>query len=656
MFVHSMVDATALGDLSNAELTAYAGDLSRFIGSPPCRCVLGLHLVEFLTRSEREGSREAWQALPAQLRDSMDALLALAGSGDATVSIDLLDMHACAQSDACRRVAPALATLLASAFALLPERSVDSDVRAAQIPRTFFRGENARKLKPKKQYEIALLAPQIARLAARLGTTCVVDVGAGQGHLARTLAARFGLDVVGVEQQEHNSRMAQKAAERVDALWGDRLRRGTHGFAWKQAVAFQRARALRRAVAALRLGGSRRSPSSDAPALPVPAPAPRAPRTEIDVRVPRAAAEGSNTALAGTEAKDESAFVLPPVSVIGDLSNGTGKRSAPRRRRRGAKGRGAGAERSRATAAPLRAGSFRSVNLRIDRTTDLSVLRQLSVATGNDRCVVVGLHACGDLTVDILRLFARDSAQCEESRAIAGVCVVGCCYNGLSATSFPLSAALQHTSRNVVSLEHVMTRIALNLACHPKSPLASRAPIPAAPTGAADVAAALAAAPAGGLERMAARLRVVFSGTDAESVEQVAALYSRALLSYVFADVFPDVSAEPWRFRIATGAKDMSPFSHYFEVAVRDHVRRPLPPPGATGAYSAAALNAQYDGGAQDCARLGLLWALRLAIAPLIEALLIVDRLLFLREIDPAARLCTVFDPHRSPRNVAIAC
>ena len=37
-------------------------------------------------------------------------------------------------------------------------------------------------------------------------------------------------------------------------------------------------------------------------------------------------------------------------------------------------------------------------------------------------CMIVGLHTCGDLAVNILRLFCDISA-------IKAVCVVGCCYN-----------------------------------------------------------------------------------------------------------------------------------------------------------------------------------------------------------------------------------
>ena len=47
-------------------------------------------------------------------------------------------------------------------------------------------------------------------------------------------------------------------------------------------------------------------------------------------------------------------------------------------------------------------------------------------------------------------------------------------------------------------------------------------------------------------------------------------------------------------------------------------------------------------------------YVLRLLIAPLWEALLLLDRLLFLRERGYAAQLLPLFDPTLSPRNYAV--
>lgn len=61
--------------------------------------------------------------------------------------------------------------------------------------------EFSRHVKPKKKYEIQQMSLQIAQLSAKTGTTFVIDIGSGLGHLCRILAYDYGLNVVGVEAQ-----------------------------------------------------------------------------------------------------------------------------------------------------------------------------------------------------------------------------------------------------------------------------------------------------------------------------------------------------------------------------------------------------------------------------------------------------------------------
>ncbi|XP_058808607.1 methyltransferase-like protein 25B isoform X2 [Phymastichus coffea] len=55
-------------------------------------------------------------------------------------------------------------------------------------------------VKTKKRYEIDVISKIAADCASKAGCTCVVDVGAGMGHLARVLAYRYDLKVTCVEQ------------------------------------------------------------------------------------------------------------------------------------------------------------------------------------------------------------------------------------------------------------------------------------------------------------------------------------------------------------------------------------------------------------------------------------------------------------------------
>lgn len=53
---------------------------------------------------------------------------------------------------------------------------------------------------------------------------------------------------------------------------------------------------------------------------------------------------------------------------------------------------------------------------------------------------------------------------------------------------------------------------------------------------------------------------------------------------------------------------------------------------------------------------IGPYWSLRAALGPLLETLILLDRLLFLQEQGGAleAYLLPIFDPNISPRNVAV--
>ena len=75
-----------------------------------------------------------------------------------------------------------------------------------------------RHIKPKKRHELQRLSSVIAAVAAphppsRAPT--VVDIGCGQGYLARMLAYEHGLDVVGVEAAQSNTDTAAAKAERL---------------------------------------------------------------------------------------------------------------------------------------------------------------------------------------------------------------------------------------------------------------------------------------------------------------------------------------------------------------------------------------------------------------------------------------------------------
>ncbi|XP_046434641.1 methyltransferase-like protein 25B [Neodiprion fabricii] len=73
-------------------------------------------------------------------------------------------------------------------------------------------------VKPKKKHEIEIMAKIIADCAASAKSECAVDVGAGIGHLARTLAYRHEMCIICVEQQSLLSEQARKLDTQFESI------------------------------------------------------------------------------------------------------------------------------------------------------------------------------------------------------------------------------------------------------------------------------------------------------------------------------------------------------------------------------------------------------------------------------------------------------
>ncbi|WAR00351.1 RRNAD-like protein, partial [Mya arenaria] len=71
-------------------------------------------------------------------------------------------------------------------------------------------------VKPKKQHEITNLGKVIYELSREIGCDHVVDVGSGLGHLARLLAFGFGLNVTSVEAADTHAPKATKYDREID--------------------------------------------------------------------------------------------------------------------------------------------------------------------------------------------------------------------------------------------------------------------------------------------------------------------------------------------------------------------------------------------------------------------------------------------------------
>ncbi|XP_074709408.1 methyltransferase-like protein 25B isoform X2 [Strix uralensis] len=217
---------------------------------------------------------------------------------------------------------------------------------------------------------------------------------------------------------------------------------------------------------------------------------------------------------------------------------------------------------------------------------------------GGSRVLVTGLHACGDLSPALLRHFAR-------SPSVAAVASVACCYMKLSTAPAPLGCPLGYPlSTWVAGLPgHQLSYRAREGACH-------------------------------ALEEYAGRL-------DGESGRLRAHCYRAVLETLIRA-------ADPSKKRPGVQTVKKSHALTFPQYARLGLPRVGLDP--ATVPLDSEAVVAMLE----QQHKVVAFFSLTLLLAPLVETLILLDRLLYLREQGFPCALVPLFDPRFSPRNLVL--
>ena len=269
-------------------------------------------------------------------------------------------------------------------------------------------------------------------------------------------------------------------------------------------------------------------------------------------------------------------------------------------------------------------GSFSSVRWRLPVDTGrAALLDALRPAVRQRRLVLVGLHACGDLSPTLLRCFAEGAA---DDDAVAGVVSVGCCYHRVTQARLPLSSTLREATR------------------------------------AAEAAADAAALPAAPLSESARHLAVQAVGrwppphTPMKTTRQRwrQHLWRCVLELQIRAARHGEEESElahgwmPRDGNVGPTPAHVASFEAYAAVALE---RLGLP------AADPAALAALWQANAHHERRLAAFVALRGVLAPVVERLLLLDRALYVHEAAGGGvrvALLPLFSPVDSPRNTAV--
>lgn len=303
--------------------------------------------------------------------------------------------------------------------------------------------------------------------------------------------------------------------------------------------------------------------------------------------------------------------------------------------------------RSCAACAHLVVGSMAAVACRLDwggeGASPLAALLREHLGTAH--VLLVGLHACGDLTPGLLRAFLA----CE---AVVAVVAVGCCYNLLTDGREDGEGGAERSAADSV-LEATAAAVAQR-------------------RGTATAAAAVllpASAPGHGfplsahVQNMVPPLRLGRRGRSlaCQSAARWACgggapkppvlrhMLVRAALEAFRARLLPRLPAEALRRVTVAGCEDEAGWAAHARAALLEAglPAEELPTP--------AALDGFWLEHVKPYARLLLPFlALRSSLAGPLEAAIVLDRLLLLREAGTEARILPIFDAEQSPRNLAL--
>lgn len=422
-------------------------------------------------------------------------------------------------------------------------------------------------VKPKKQHEINNLGQVVSLLSQAAKTSAVVDVGAGLGHLARLLAFQHNLRVTTIEAANGH---APKASE-----FDKDLRKNIYKVKLKKRKQIS---ANKDTSSPQTLGNNLNNGSSYLEGSP---------SSKGTQRLSKDLDEMKNLRLASHESSGvHQSFAESTLSI-----NGRG-----------------GSFSIVDTEMPRHVICTVEPNIAADQFLDIMLHRGESDAetsmeqeSTDASFVLAGLHACGDLTPTLLRVFLN----CPTARGLASV---SCCYMKMTASSrspkykldnFPMSSFLRDLPYLCLSYE------AREMACHFADSYYQRL---------------------------------------LENPPHLKSHSYRAALEKLLKSICPSFKSGQARITSKIG-----PDLTFYQYALNNLQKLGI------------GIETVPDDLMQECMELTGGWervvafyTLRLSLAPLVETLLLYDRALFLLENGVSSLLVPIFDPNISPRNFAL--
>ncbi|XP_064627763.1 probable methyltransferase-like protein 25 [Lineus longissimus] len=466
----------------------------------------------------------------------------------------------------------------------------------------------------KKCHEVDIMAEICARLARYMDINEVVDVGSGKGYLSSRMALMYGLKVIGVDASQSFTNSANKRNENLGKRWDEFVKTAKAKVTENEN---QSPKCLRS------VGDFASSSACDQDIGCDKNPHSGSRDTSEDKKIAVGVTEISDKMehLNATPSMDHGAKNQPKIidsdGLLDKMSSGcecgeTGGdpslcafcKDMLLSRRDIPENSGACSE--------TRPGVYIPLTQFIDSKTDLKSLvkEHLGSSAGNGQVLLTGLHTCGNLAPSMLRIFS-------ENDAVGSICNVGCCYQHVEEEFFPNPF--------------------LHVGGDDPVPNESGFPMSSYLTGRqvklGRNARMLASQP---MDRIAA------GGINSQK-----SLYWRAILQQILIDLTGTVRKD---WQIGKICKKCPTFNVY--------VRKALKKLGMQDQYKItdAKIQEYLMKFPAEEKKVFAFFQLRACFGPVVEAVVLMDRLLFLLEQDhiSQAYLTRLFDPVLSPRCYAI--
>lgn len=508
------------------------------------------YIIEFFTDNLWESLPESWRVVLSDLPAPQlaDQLLSNGNSAEVRYSsvwpLSLLALKVTAHSLAFQRT-PRYEKI--SGHQKRPAEFQHNHCQSSRLDPLF-----RKHVKPKKQHEIRQLGKLVKKLCDSTSCEDVVDVGSGQGHLSRVLAFGLGLGVTAVEADGHLVTMAAKFDQEIlYMLKKEKLRPAKNGGIEVTSISF-----------------------------------PKPPRHVLACVDPQAPWEDFVRQLAGNAEET-------PLQSVGQNKMADGARRTL-----------ANASTSHITTSTEEVTN--SETTRENEAADPSACSCHSV-TESRRLLLTGLHACGDLSVAMLRHFAG-------CPVVAGITSVACCYMKLTTLEVPQPPGVLSADSDIREFGYPMSSWVSRLPGHKLSYKSREVACHA-------------------IEDYIERLK-----GDSDILRTHC---YRAMLETVIRKVDPAMR----RPGVQTIKKaHRLPFTEY---AMRGLERVGLNPNSPLDEASVEHMLSQQQ-------NVVVFFSLALLLAPLVETLILLDRMIFLQEKGFQCEVIPLFKPQFSPRNLVL--